>query len=246
MNEKLDQAAFRFEGFNQVIKQLSKITGKSFDKTLKAEAGAILQNALKNTPKATRKKIIKWTIPEGYAYGFGMGGRVVTHRKGKVYHAGMPVGMGKGKRGGQLYRKPYTYWMNSPTRKGEWESFLKEQKEKAKRRAARRGMSAAQFALIATILKIDLPKPVPAYIKKPDHERVLKPHVMGSFTRGEGFEYEINLESRGLRATAGSGAGKKLSFAVQARVQFFRRAVEKGWIDDIKKFMPKNYPLLFK
>ena len=123
MNEKLDQAAFRFEGFNQVIKQLSKITGKSFGKTLKAEAGAILNNALKNTPKATRKKIIKWTMPEGYAFGYGTGGRVVTHRKGKVYHAGMPVGAGKGKRGGQLYAKPYTYWMDSPTKKANGKAF---------------------------------------------------------------------------------------------------------------------------
>ena len=133
-----------------------------------------------------------------------------------------------------------------PDKKGEWESFLKEQKEKAKRRAARRGMSAAQFALIATILDIDLPKPPPAYITKPAHEKILKPHVLGSYAKGEGYKYEINLESKGLRATSGSGANKKLSYAVQARVEFFKRAVNKGWIDDIKKFMPKNYPLLFK
>lgn len=246
MNEKLDQAAVRYEGFNQVIKSLSKITGLGFEKTIKAEAGAILQNALKNTPKATRKKIIKYTLPQGYAYGFGTGGRIVTHRKGKVYHAGIPIEGAIGKRGGQKYLKPYTYWMNKRNKGGEWESFLQEQKEKAKRRAARRGMSAAQFALMGTILGIRLPKPIPKYIANPEHERVLKPHIMGSYARGERSKFQINLESKGLRLTKGSGANKKLSLAVQARVTFFRRAVEKGWIDDIKKFMPKNYPLLFQ
>lgn len=242
----MTQKLVDYRGFNEAIKGLQKITGKSFEEVLKAEAGMVLNSAIRTTPKATVKKIVRYTMPEMIKHKGGVGNRVVTYKDGKKYHVGIPVGAGKGKRGGQLYRKPYTYWMNSPTRRGRWEDFIKEQKEKVKRRTARKGLSAGQFAVMAAFLDIKLPKPPAKYLTSPTVERIAKPHILGSYKRGKDKAFTINLESKGLRASSGSGASGKLMNATKARAAFFKKAVNKGWIQDIKKFMPKSYPLLFK
>lgn len=235
-----------YKGFNEAIAGLQKVTGKKFGEILQAEAGMMLNSAIRKTPKATVKKIVKWTMPEGIKLRGGVGKRVVTYEDGKHYHVGIPVRAGQGKRGGQLYSKPYTYWMNTPNNRSKWDDYVKGQKEKVKRRVARRGMSAGQFAVMAAFLDLKLPKQPAKYLRSPTVERLVKPHIMGSYKRGKKLDYTVNLESKGLKATRGSGANRFLIDAAQARAKVFKQAVNKGWIKDIKKYMPKAYPLLFK
>ena len=47
MNPKIE---FNDTGFKQVIKELAKMSGKTFDEVLKAEAGRVLQRIIKKTP----------------------------------------------------------------------------------------------------------------------------------------------------------------------------------------------------
>lgn len=264
------------QGFRKVLQGLHKISGKSFRDILKSEAGQILQGAMRNTPKAKIKNIVKHNMPEGYkpanVRGNNIGEKLVIHRFGKIYHIGKPILKGyqkrqthpalKGKsqkpegapkhwkptRGGKIYEKPYSgqAWMRRPR----WEQFVEESNIKTFARVANRGMTAAQFGFMADMLGIKIVKNRPSYLQT-EHLRnklksFLKPKYLNSGAQKLGFKTQIILESKGLKQTARLGAGQILVRQVNARTKFFRKAVNRGWINDIKKFMPKNYPLLFE
>ena len=191
-------------GFRQVVKQLSKISGKDFETAMKAEAGHILSAAIRKTPKATTKKVVKRTMPQGWKYGAHTGNRLVTEWKGKKYHVGRPI-PGAGKNGGK-YAYPATYWMG----RTDWNQFIDEQKKKVKERLA-----------------IVLP--------------FLSPRIAGKKK-----DRHIIMESKGFKMSARTKAQNKLMVATAARIKFFTKAIRKEFVKDLKGYMPKNYPLLFK
>ena len=274
MKQDHKQFGYDLRGFKEVVKQLQKISGKSFQDVMKAEAGMVLSSAMRTTPKASVKNIVRHNMPEGYQVketrSKQTGEKLVTHRFGKVYHAGKPIfkgyqdgvrvqlgsgdlaakrnkpsGAGKNwkpKRGGKIYEKPYPNqaWMG----RAKWNEFVEESRIKTIAKVANRGMSAAQFGFMADMLGIKIveKRNRPKYLKTAHLREKLTPFLMPRF---ESVQTVIVLESKGLKQTARTGAGAKLAKAAKGRVNLYKRAVKKDWIQDIKTFMPKNYPLMF-
>ena len=226
-------------GFRSVIKQLSKISGKDFETTLKAEGAHILAAAVRKTPKATKKKIVKRTMPQGFGYGGGVGNRLVTEWKGKKYHVGLPV-PGQGKKGGN-YSLPYTYWMGA----ADWGQFITEQKQKVKERTAKKGLGASQFYWMSVLLGQPLPKDPPKYIKNSNLGKLVLPFLSPRIA-GSKKDRRIILESKGFKQSIHTRAQKTIMICTAARINFFVKAIRKEFIKDLKGYMPKNYPLLFK
>ena len=127
-------------------------------------------------------------------------------------------------------------------------SWLATQKEKTGRRVARRGLAAGQFHMMAQLLKIKLPRKTPSYITKNQSTQssIVKPTLKPRITSGTGITTSIILESKGLRISGPTQAQYHLMRATAARQKLFTNAVRKEYIKDIKTYMPKNYPLLFR
>ena len=226
-------------GFRQVVKQLSKISGKDFETAMKAEAGHILSAAIRKTPKATTKKVVKRTMPQGWKYGAHTGNRLVTEWKGKKYHVGRPI-PGAGKNGGK-YAYPATYWMG----RTDWNQFIDEQKKKVKERLAKKGLSASQFYWMSVLLGTPMPKQPPKYIKNSKLGKIVLPFLSPRIA-GKKKDRHIIMESKGFKMSARTKAQNKLMAATAARIKFFTKAIRKEFVKDLKGYMPKNYPLLFK
>jgi hypothetical protein len=233
-------------GFGQVVKGLQKITGKSFKEVLEAEAGHILTGAIRLTPKATAKKVTKRTMPEGYAFKNYVGGRKVTWDEGKRYHVGEPVPSGQGKRGGIRYKYPQAQWMGKKGRNnGRWARYVETQKAKTAERILKRGLSASQFYWMGVLLNIKFPKTPAKYIRDPKHaQKVVK--YLSPRKGARGKLYEILMQSKGFKMSKRLQMQSKILRATKSRETFFMRAVKKEFVKDLKTFMPKNYPLLFK
>lgn len=228
-------------GFKQVVQGLQKITGKSFKEVLEAETGMILAGAIRMTPKATAKKIVKRTMPEGHSFRGGVGGRIVTFDEGKHYHVGEPVLGNNGR-----FKKPYTYWMNKKGgSRDRWGKWVAEQKEKTIQRILRRGLSASQFYWMSVLLNIKLAKFPPKYIMNPKNFKILK-RFLAPHKGAVGKSYQITMASSGFKMSGRTNAQRVLMIATKAREKFFQRAVKKELVKDMKTFMPKSYPLLFK
>ena len=240
MNKPLE---FEIRGFKQVLAGLQKISGKSFETVLKSEAGMILGGASGNTPKAKKPAIVRHNMPEGYELGGYKGKKTVVRRFGKNYHVGRPVLDYIGPFGGKNYKLPYTYWMG----KRKWNDYVAEATRKTEQKMDMRGLAASQFGFMADLLGITgIPKRKrPAYLQTEKLRKQVMPFIRPR-RQGRGFQFSIILEGKGLRITSRTNAGGRLFRQAKARVSAYRKAVRNEWIKDIKKFMPKNYPLLFK
>lgn len=88
-------------GFGAVIKALSKISGKDFKTVLEAEAGHIIQGAIRKTPISsvkgrksrgkTKGGIVPRHMPKGMTRHKGQGNKLISKTDGKTYHVGEPV-----------------------------------------------------------------------------------------------------------------------------------------------------------
>ena len=241
MNARVD-----ISGFGQVIKGLQKITGKSFKEVLEAEAGHILDGAIRMTPKATAKKITKRTMPEGVNFKSNEGGRKVTWHEGKRYHVGQPIKAGTGSRGGQKYKFPAGRWMGRKGQNnGKWARYIEEQKIKTARNILKRGLSASHFYWMGVLLNIKFPKMPAKYIRNPKNARFVTKFL--SPTKGaRGKLYEIVMRSKGFKMAGKLRFQSKIIKATKARESFFIKGVKKELVKDMKTYMPKSYPLLFK
>lgn len=229
-------------GFKQTIKSLQKISGKSFQDVLKAEAGHILRTAINYTPKATEKKIVKRLFPQGMTFGKSPGHRVVTNWKdGKKYHVAPPVpGSPSKKNKYSKYALPYKYWLGQAN----WVDFIGEQMEKIAAAMNQRGLAASQFYFMSVLLNIPLPTQPPKYIKSQKNKKRATQHIK-PVIKGSGKGLKIILESRGLEVSKHTRAQNRLMAATASRIKNFQKAVHKDWINEVK-YRTRNYPLLFK
>jgi hypothetical protein len=89
------------KGFGEVIKQLSKMSGKAFEQTLETEVGHVVKSTIQKTPissiKGRKSKgkvkggIVPRHIPQGLKRFGGDGGRKISIRYGKTFHVGEPI-----------------------------------------------------------------------------------------------------------------------------------------------------------
>lgn len=233
-------------GFKDVVAGLQKITGKSFKEVLQAEAGHILTGAIRNTPKATAKKVVKRTMPEGYAFKKHIGERKVTWHEGERFHVGRPVPSGQGKRGGVRYKFPKAKWMGQKGKdNGRWARYIAEQEKKTTERILKRGLSASQFYWMGVLLNLRFPKMPAKYIRNPKHAKFVT-KFLSPRKGARGKLYEIIMESKGFKMSGRTQAQMRIMSATKSRQTFYRREVQKKFLKNIKTNMPKNYPLLFK
>lgn len=233
-------------GFKEVVAGLQKITGKSFKEVLEAEAGHILAGAIRNTPKATQPKIVKRTMPEGYAFKKNIGQRKVTWHEGERFHVGRPVPSGQGKRGGVRYKYPKAKWMGQKGKdNGRWARYIAEQEKKTTERILKRGLSASQFYWMGVLLNLRFPKMPAKYIRNPKNAKLVT-KFLSPRKGARGKLYEIIMESKGFKMSGRTQAQRKIMMATKSRETFYKRAVKKEFIKDMKTFMPQKYPLLFK
>ena len=223
--------------FGQVAKALASISGESFKRVIKTEAGHILANATTGTKKASIAKIVKRTIPQGWKYGKHTGGQMVTEKDGFKYHVGLPI-PGQGVNGSD-YAFPITRWM----RRRSWNEFIFEQEQKVKDRLKNRGLGASQFYHMATMLGLPLPKQPPKYIRKSHLKKIVQPYLKPRI-KGEKTAFEIRLESKGLRVSKGVGAQRVLMLKTKGSITNFKNGIKKQLFNDMK-FKTSRYPLLF-
>lgn len=278
---KLSADTFKMEidkkGFDAVINRLAKISGKSREKTIKAELGHVFVGAIKQTPIATTKAIVKRTIPEGKRYKGQKGGRLVTmHTDGKKKHIGRPIKAGKGKFGGQYYKlpKPNQSWIGYPIKQtanreayktgkkkgrlkkikkkdrinsGEWQKYIFGQERKADKIIARKGLTAGVFYWMAKEGKVRFPRqPKGASLMRSKAvQKLVRQSIIVNNSTSKN-NYSLVIESKGMKVAGRGRLQRKLNDSIGRRKKLFLDSMEKGFIGDIKEFMPKYYPLLFK
>ena len=221
-----------------VLQQLSTITGKSFKRVLETESAHILANALKGTPKANEKKLVKRFMPQGWKYKKYAGGRLVTNWKNGVnFHVGIPI-PGEGKNGSK-YTYPIKQWM----RRNRWSEFITEQEEKVKEQLKKRGLTASQFYYMHKQLKLPLIKKPPKYILNPSLKKIVEPRVK-SYQRGEKSKLEILMQSKGLKVSKSNQVQRILMMKVKGRITNFKTGIRKQLFNDMK-WKTSRYPLLY-
>lgn len=230
-------------GFREVVKNLQRITGKSFREVVDAEAGHILRNSVDKVPKMTTAKVVKYTLPEGVTYRKATGERKITiDDDGKLYHVGRPVQDGFGG-----YKYPKGRWMGQKGKNNKrFARYIQKQKAKAKERILRKGLSASQFYAMSVALNLPMPKKLPAYITKASHYKIVKKFIGNSKRVGVGSLYQLSLGSNGLRFSRPTRAQANLTNSLNRRKKFFIDRIQGRSPKALKKFMPKNYPLLFR
>lgn len=253
-------------GFGAVLKALQKLSGKTHEQVLKAEAGMILKSTIQKIKIAEvngrmlrgkrRGGIVDQNIPDGMAFAGGQGRKLITKENGRTYHIGKPVvagrkpsrTIGKGKNkslkvGAKIYSRPYPNqaWMKEKY----FGRYVPKQKKTTERKIKHRGLTASQFYWMATKLGILLPKVKNIRVlQSPANAKIVKPRVQAIKKLGKN-DCSITFGSKGIRMSGKRGVQQKLLLSTKARINLMRRAVKNNWISDMKKFMPSRYPLLF-
>jgi hypothetical protein len=233
-------------GMKEVVRGLQKVTGLSFKEIIEAEAGHILQGAIKNTRSADIKKIVRRTMPEGVAYRGAVGERKVqVGEDGHTYHVGIPVVSGRGIYGGFKFAYPKKRWVGQKgnKKKGAWKKLLTTQRKKTTARALRRGLSASQFFWMAQLLKIKLAKQPARYISKSSHLSTLK-HFLRPKKGKKGLAYEVTLKSTGFKMSKVMKAQATLEYFVKVRKHFFLEGTRRHFGKNVNKYISQKYPLL--
>lgn len=254
------------KGMKELTRSLGKMTGLTMKELLHDHAEKILSSAMKNTPVASKKSIIRRTMPQGIRYNRVMGNRLVTmHEDGKKYHVGEPR---KGFNG-KGYIVPYTYWMNknrpsefykgrtkgkkvikerkAKTPAGDrWRVWLEGQKAKTNVRVMKRGLSKSQFFWMARMINLKIN--APTYLKKSarTHLPIVAKFLSPRKGRAGKYGYNVLLRSTGFKMSGVHDAQGKIVGSMKARHSTFMRKVRKEFLKEIKYMMPQKYPLLFK
>lgn len=162
------------------------------------------------------------------------------------------------KRGGAIYRHPYhkyykktrgQKWINnSKDGKGKFQALMSEYEKRTQSKLKYRGISAGQFYFMAKTIGIPMTGRIKSekLISRNEIGQKLKPFLQSKRFNRPRFMYSIRVGSSGVRQSARTNAQRVLMLSTRARITNFKRAVKKEWTKDLKTYMPKNYPLLFK
>ena len=216
--------------FSSVVKELSKITGLSFRKIIRAEGGHVLSGAMNATRVGSKKKIIEHQMPINFKY---------ERNKGKKEF---------GKIGEQWN------YLGGRFSDQKWGELLGNRTKRTDRALENRGVSASQFYIMANLLKIKLPRPPKNQaITRSSHRKIrrfLRPREERKMSNRK-YQLIFDTKIKGNRWTGSRGkrkfksAGFLLTSKTKARANLFSRAVRKGFLNDIK-FRTRYYPLIFK
>jgi hypothetical protein len=243
---KVDPDQKAAQRFHTALRELQRISGKDFETVMKAELGAMLTSAVRNTKKATAKSITNNHEKQpGARYDFSYAGP--ESRSGKQYSAAdiarakLRAGQRRsaGKNGKLVYyfsksNKPKAYpsWL--------WRQIQEARAKRLPQKLKARGLAASMFVKIGEGLGIDVK--APAYLKNAAHH---KKGEMREFiqvmSKGSGNSYEVGFVNSLTHVNKWAQAGMAFRKALTARANFFSRAVKLAASGKIKKTLDR-YP----
>lgn len=236
--------------FHSALRDLMRISGKDFETVMKSELAATLSSAVRSTKKATVKTITNNHEKQpGARYNFEYAGP--ESRSGKQYSSADIARLrqraaqrrGKAKNGKLVYYfsrseepKAYPSWL--------WRQI---QEQRAKSLAARkqaRGLAASMFVKIGDALGVQVKAAgylrTAAHHKKGDMRELIE-----VFSKGSGDKYEVGFVNNLTHMNRWAQAGTAFRKALNARANYFSRAVKLAATGKIKKTLDR-YPGLAK
>ncbi len=124
MSDKNQKLKVDITGFQQVLKDLKRITGESYETIMKSQTRIILEKAARGTKQAKIKDIVSKNMPLGTKFPrySATGNSLMTKHNGKLY------------------------WMKNKIPEAIWFPILERAKETTGRKIKHRGISKGQFA----------------------------------------------------------------------------------------------------
>lgn len=232
--------------FHSAMQDLRRISGKDFETVIKHELGAMLTSAVRGTKKATEGSVRKnWDKQPGAAYGFEYAGpeprTLVKYSGADIARANKRASQRRAsaKNGKLIYyfaasNKPKAYpsWL--------WRQIQEQRQKSLDRRSNARGLAASMFVRIGE--KLGIPVKAPGYVKSAKH------HKRGNMTefvdvvaRGSGDKYEVGFVNNLTQLNRWAQAGTAFRRALNARANYFSRAVKLEASKKIKRTLDR-YP----
>ncbi len=232
--------------FHSAMLELRRISGKDFETVMKAELGAMLASAVRSTKTATVKSIqASHEKRPGAQYTFNYAGP--ESRSGKTYSAAdvaraqtrAAQRRSKGKNGRLVYYfsrsdkpKAYPSWL--------WQQIQEQRAKSLQNKLKARGLAASMFVKIGQGLGI--PVKAPAYLRTAAHHRKGEMRELLELTsKGSGDKYEVGFVNNLGYLNRWAQAGAAFRKALNARANFFSRAVKLAAQGKIKKTLDR-YP----
>lgn len=242
-----EKAATRF---HSAITELRKISGKDFETVIKAELGAALTSAVRSTKKATKGSMTKSNENRpGAQYSFNYAGP--ESRSGKQYSAAdvaranqrAAQRRSKGKNGKLVYYfgrsnspKVYPAWL--------WQKIQEQRARSLANKMQARGLAASMFVKIGEALRIDVK--APGYVRKAAHHKKGDMRdLIEVVSKGSGANYEVGFVNKLTHLNRWAQAGTAFRKALNARANYFSRAVKLAASGKIKKTLDR-YPGMAK
>jgi hypothetical protein len=232
--------------FHSATRELMKISGKDFETVMKHELGAMLTSAVRGTKKATVKSITaNHEKQPGARYDFGYAGP--ESRSGKSYSSAdiqraktrAAQRRSKAKNGKLVYyfgrsnqAKAYPAWL--------WRQIQEQRAKRLPQKLKARGLAASMFVKIGEGLGI--PVKAPSYLKTAAHHKKGQMRELIEVTsRGSGNKYEVGFVNNLGYLNRWAQAGTAFRKALNARANYFSRAVKLAASGKFKKTLDR-YP----
>ena len=222
--------------------ELRRISGKDFETVMKAELGAALAGATRNTIKATKQSIQRNEDRRRAAvYSFNYAGP--QSRTGKTYSSAEAAQLQKraakrraGRGSGYMlyYHQDHRYPDNI------WQGIKEQRKKRVQDKLEARGLAASMFVKIGEALGIEVK--APAYLRKAaHHKKGDMRELIAAISKGSGDKYEVGFVNNLGYLNRWAQAGTAFRKALNARANFFSRAVKLAAQGKIKKTLDR-YP----
>jgi hypothetical protein len=232
--------------FHSAIQDLRKLSGKDFETVMKAELSAMLASAVRSTKKATQKSIqANHDKRPGAQYAFNYAGP--ESRSGKTYSAAdvaraqtrAAQRRAKGKNGRLVYYfvranepKAYPSWL--------WRQIQEQRAKSLVNKQKARGLAASMFVKIGEGLGI--PVKAPAYLRTAaNHRKGEMRELLQLRSKGSGDKYEVGFTNNLTHMNKWAKADTAFRKAMNARANYFSRAVKLAAEGKIKKTLDR-YP----
>lgn len=228
------------------MQDIRRISGQDFETVMKAELGAMLASAARSTKKASAKSITNNHEKQpGARYSFSYAGP--ESRKGKEYSAA-EIARAETRAADRRSRanngKLVYYFGKSNTPKfypnSLWSKIQEQRAKRLPQKLKARGLAASMFVKIGEQLGISVN--APSYLKTAAH------HIKGEMqeyiqviSQGSGDKYEVGFVNNLTYLNRWAQAGAAFRKALNARANFFSRAVKLAAAGKIKKTLDR-YP----
>jgi hypothetical protein len=243
---KVDPDQKAAQRFHTALRELQRISGKDFETVMKAELGAMLTSAVRNTKKATAKTITNNHEKQpGARYDFNYAGP--ESRSGKQYSAA-DIARAKQRAGERRSRgkngKLVYYFSKSNTPKAYpswlWSQIQQARAKRLPQKVQARGLAASMFVKIGEALGIEVN--APAYLRRAAHHKKGEMReLVQVISKGSGNSYEVGFVNSLTHMNKWAKAGLAFRKALNARANFFSRALKLEASGKIKKTLDR-YP----